>query len=326
MTVEHIPYKFIRPNPIWEYRIDKEDPILTKSLNLKGILSPLILLQERNKFSILDGFKRHRFFKKNTTSKLPAILYSPENVRDGLLHSLLLNETNRSLSAVEKSNVIKIIQSFENGDFQINICKFLEIPPQKKFIQKYLSINAFPEKAKKYFHEFQFSLRQIERITPLSISSLLPWIQLAHELHLKAQEFVNLVEIIWDISINKKEPVDNLYKELNIGDLLKQESTTQQKSSYLKNYLHQKRYPILTSIQKNVTEQVNQIQKKSNLPIQVAWDKTLEQTGYWFTVYLENDYSITQLQNLLEPNELGDDLKKLFNIIMHSLERSNETP
>ena len=319
MNIQHIICKSIQPDPKWKYRSDKEDSILIKSLKLKGALSPLVLLQDKNHFVILDGFKRFQILKDNSASKVPAFLYSASDAKDGFLHGLLLNETRYPLSTIEKSNVMKIIQTFsDDEDFQGHVYNFLDIPAKRQFIKKYLSINAFPEEAKKYFHKFQFSLRQIERITPVSISSLLPWIQLAHELHLKAQEFVNLVEIICDISITKNEPVDILYKKLKINDLLKQESNPQQKSSNLKGYLHQKRYPMLTSIQKEITGQVNQIQKKSNLPIQVGWDKTLEQTGYWFTIFLENDDSIAQLKNLLEANELGDDLKKLFKIIMHS--------
>jgi hypothetical protein len=326
MNIQHILCKSIQPDPKWKYRFDKEDSILSKSLKLKGALSPLVLLQDKNHFVVLDGFKRFQILKDNSASKVPAVLYSVSDAKDGFLHGLLLNETRYPLSTIEKSNVVKIMQTFSDDEgFQSHVYNFLDIPTKGQFIKKYLSINAFPEEAKKYFHKFQFSLRQIERITPISISSLLPWIQLAHELHLKSQEFVNLIEIICDISINKNEPIDKLYKELKINDILKQDSTPQQKSSNLKSYLHEKRYPMLTSIQKEVTDQVNQIQKKSNLPIQVGWDKTLEQTGYWFTIYLESDDSIAQLQNLLESNELGDDLKKLFKIIMHSLKRSNET-
>lgn len=326
MTIQHIMYKSIRPDSKWKYRFDAEDGILSKSLKLIGILSPFVLLQEKNEFVILDGFKRYRFLRNNANTKVPAFLYSAQQAKEGFLHSLVLNETRRSLSIIEKSNVVKIILSSDDEDFQAKVCDFLAIPAKRQFIQKYLTINGFPKEAKHYFHEYQFSLRQIERIMPISSQSLLCWITLAKELRIKAQEFVQLVEVIWDISIKENISVDQLYQKLKIDELLKLNSPAQQKTIDLKNLLHQKRYPMLNSIQEKMTNQFEHIRRKTTLPMKVSWDKTLEQSGYWLDIYLEHQDSIDQLQTFFETPELRDDLKKLFKIIMHSLEDSDETP
>jgi hypothetical protein len=326
MTIQHILYKSIRPNPKWKYRFDTEDPILTKSLKLKGVLSPLVLLQDKNDFVILDGFKRFQILKDNSAFKVPAILYPAPDAKEGFLHGLLLNETRYPLSTIEKSNVVKIIQSFsDDEDFQNRIYNFLDIPYKRQFTQRYLAINAFPESAKHYFHESQFSLRQIERIAPVSIPSILPWIELARGLLMKAQEFVQLIEAIWDISIKENTAVDQLYHKFNIHEFLKPKSTAQQKSAILKALLHQRRYPMLNSIQEKMIKRSKDIHKKSRLPIQISWDKTLEQSGYWLNIYLEHQNSIDQLQHFFESPELRNDLKKLFGIIMHSPEDFNET-
>lgn len=325
MTIQHILYKSIRPDTKWKYRLDEVDSTLTKSLKLIGVLSPLVLLQDKNEFVILDGFKRHRFLKDSAALKVPAFLYSSQQAKEGLLHSLALNETRRPLSVIEKSNVINIIQAIGDEDFQNKVCDFLDIPPKKQFVQKYLTINAFPDRAKHYFHGYQFSLRQIERIMPVSIQSLLSWIKLAQELNIKAQEFVQLVETVWDISIKENIAVDQLYHTLKIDELIMLRSTAQQKSTDLKNLLHQKRYPMLNSIHEKMTKQFDYIQKKSRLPMKVSWDRTLEQSGYWLNIYLEHKDSIDQLQNVLESPSLRDDLRELFKIIMHSLEDSDET-
>lgn len=326
MTIQHILYKSIRPDAKWKYRFDEEDPILTKSLKLKGILSPLVLLQDKNDFVILDGFKRFQILKDNSASKVPAILYPVSEAREGFLHGLLLNETRYPLSTIEKSNVVKIIRSFgDDEDFQSRIYNFLDIPYKRQFTEKYLAINAFPEIAKRYFHEAQFSLRQIERIAPVSIPSLLGWMELARELRMKAQEFVQLVEAIWDISIKENIAVDQLYHKFNMDEFMNSTSTTQQKSIKMKEFLYKKHYPMLNSIQEKMIKKSKAIHKKSRLPIQISWDKTLEHSGYWLNIYLEHQNSIDQLQHFFESPELGDDLKKLFEIIMHSPEDSNET-
>lgn len=333
MTIQHVLYKSIHLDPKWKYRIESEDPILIKSLKLKGVLSPLVLLQDKNNFVILDGFKRHRFFTEihrseggNSATKVPAFLYSNQEAKEGFLHSLVLNVTRRSLSAIEKSNVVKVIHSHKNDeDFQSQVYDFLDIPPKRPFIQKYLNISAFPEEAKQYFHEFQFSLRQIERIMPGSIQALRHWIHLAQELNIKAQEFVNLVEVIRDISIKGNIPVDALYKKLNIEEIRTGSMTKQQKVASLKKFLDEKRYPMLKHIHKKVTEQIDLIRGKSELPLRVLWDKTLEQSGYELSIPLENENSIDQLQTFLQSPELMNNLKELFPIIINSLEDFDET-
>ncbi len=172
MKVQHILYEFIEAEPIWEYRLDIRDSHLLKSLEIKGVLSPFILVQQKNKFCLIDGFKRYRFFNNRTVSTIPAMLYSEENVEDAFFHGIILNETQRPLSVIEKSHVIKILHQFEKEEYRSKIYDFLGIPNKKRFIQKYLHINKLPHYSKKYFHEFQFGLRQIERILPSSISSL----------------------------------------------------------------------------------------------------------------------------------------------------------
>jgi hypothetical protein len=326
MTIEHIPCKAIRPDPKWKYHLDGEDSILTKSLKLTGVLSPLVLLQNTDEYLVLDGFRRYRFLRDQSVREIPAFLYSMHHAQDGLLHSLVLNETNSALTTIEKSNVVRIIQSFNDDEgFQNKVYNFLNIPPKRQFIRRYLTISAFPDSAKHYFHEFQFSMRQIERIMPVSIQSLVNWIELAQELHIKAQEFVRLVETIWDISIRDDIPVDHLYDRFKICDLLRQNATAQQKSANLKDILNQKRYPILNSIERRMTLQFDRIRMNSPLPMKVSWDKTLEQSGYWLEIYLEHYDSVDQLQSFFESPEWRNDLKKPFKLMMHSPEDSNET-
>ena len=325
MNIQNILYKSIQASEKWKYRVDGNDDILKKSLKVRGILSPLVILQEKNQFLLLDGFKRYHYIKDKSDTKIPAYLYSKEQVKDAFLHSLLLNETNRPLSTIEKSNVIKLIQIFNDEDFRNKVYNFLDIPAKQQFIQKYLTINSFNETVKKYFHNFQFSLRQIERISPLAIDALLPWIELAQYLNLKAQEFITMVETIWDISINEKIPINDLYNKLHIKDQLNTQLTIQQKTYHLKNFLNQERYPLLNAIRKKMSEQINKIQKENNIPIQISWDKSLEQSGLWFKTYLEHEKSLDELIRVFNSPETKTKLINLFKILMHSLEDSNET-
>lgn len=325
MNIQNILCKSIHPAKKWKYRVDTYNDILKKSLEIKGVLSPLVVLQGKNEFLLLDGFKRYHYLKNKSNKKIPAYLYSKDQAKDGFLHSLLLNETHRPLSTIEKSNVVKLIQIFDDENFKNKVYDFLEIPSKQQFVQKLLTINSYNETAKKYFHDFHFSLRQIDRISPLPIDMLTPWIELAQHLNFKAQEFITIVETIWDISINEKIPIDKLYHKLRIKDQLNTGLTTQQKSAHLKTFLHQTRYPMLSKIQEKVTKQAESIQKKSKFPVRISWDKNLEQSGYWLNIYLDNEDSLHNLKELFESPKSNNDLRKLFKIFIKSLENSDET-
>jgi len=326
MKVQHILFEFIEAEPIWEYRLDIRDTHLLKSLEIKGVLSPFILVQQKNKFCLIDGFKRYRFFRNRTVSTIPAMLYSEENVEDAFFHGIILNETQRPLSVIEKSQVAKILHQFEKEEYRDKIYDFLGIPNKKRFTQKYLHINKLPHYAKKYFHEFQFSLRQIERILPSSISKLKEWIKLSYSLRLKAQEFVNLVEILSDISLRENVSVDILYHEFKISEFLDTDWTIQQKASHLKRHLHQIRYPLLSRIHKNVEEHITKLKKATTLPMEIHWDKTLERPGYSLLFYLEHKEKIKELQELILNRRFEKDLEKLFKILINSLEEIDEAP
>jgi hypothetical protein len=324
MKIQHIPYEFIKADPRWEYRRGTNNIQLSKSLKIKGVLSPFIMVQQENRICLVDGFKRYRLISHYKVSTVPAMLYAQDQAEDGFFHGLILNSCQRPLNIIEKSAVVKIVNQFGFEEFQRKIYDYLDIPNSRRFIQKYIEINQLPEPAKEYFHEFQFSFRQLERVLAVSISQLLPWINAAKQIRIKAQDFVSLVEILSDISLRENIAVDKLFSILKIEELINSDWTPQQKSANLKKYLHQKRYPMLHQIQKNIEEHVSSIQKSCTLPLEVIWDKSLERPGFWIKIHLMDSGKIEDLQLLAQQHQFTINLNKLFNIMFELSEEPYE--
>ncbi|MFQ5583690.1 MAG: hypothetical protein ACE5GL_04580, partial [Calditrichia bacterium] len=67
------------------------------------------------------------------------------------------------------------------------------------------------------------------------------------------------------------------------------------------------------------------LKHRSPLPLEILWDKTLERPGYSVMLYLEQEEKLKELHNLTENPFFLQDLKKLFKILLNSLEEANET-
>jgi len=325
VKIQHIPYEFIKADPRWEYRRGADDHSLPRSLKIKGVLSPFIMVQQENRFCLVDGFKRHRLISKDKVSTVPAWLYAQDKVEEGFFHGLILNSSQRPLNIIEKSSVVRIVNQVGSEDFQRKIYDYLDMPNNPRFIHKYLEIDQLPEFAKEYFHQFQFSFRQLERVLPVSFSQLQPWINAAKQIRIKAQDFVSLVEILSDISLRENIGINTLFNVLEIEELINKNWTQQQKSACLKKHLHQKRFPMLHRIQKNMEEHVRSIQKSSSIPLEFMWDKSLESPGFWLKIHLMDERKIEELQSLVQQHQFIADLKKLFDLIFDLSEEPHET-
>ncbi len=314
---ETVPRSTVVRDSRWRYRYAAlDDDRLRRSIHRSGILTPVLLLRRgAHTYAIVDGFRRLEYLQETPFSHVPARIFEPDSLDEAFWWGLQINASVRPLTVVEKAQVVQIAHTDLSSDTITRILDFLEIPCRGSILQTYREIAGFPEEFKQYLHQYHFSLRQIERLRALKVEALHPWIILARRLRLKAQEFLTLIEWVGDIAVREDLSLDQCYERLEINKILKPEWTVQQKVSFLKQLLYQRRYPVLTTIRSRVTKAVQEVRQHSPLPIDIDWDFNLETPGFGVRFYLEKEDQVYTLQSLIKNPAFTKKLIQLFKLV-----------
>ena len=317
MVLKNIPLSRIVADTTYRYRLHEASPALRRAIQQRGVRQPLVGFQTATGIQLTDGFLRWELAQAFQWTEVPVTVHP--DAASAFVESVYVNHSQSPLSVVEKALVVAIGKKIlDSAAFQ-EVIQFLEIPTERQ-VKLLLEIATYPEVARLYFHEQQFSLKQIERLRSVKVENLLPWIELARDLRMKAPEFQQVIEMVWDISVREECSIETCFHRLQIEQFLKPEWTVQQKVQRLKQYLFEHRYPLLHTLRKKLEQQATHLQKISPLPLRIQWDKNLEDMGIWLQFYLEDWDKLNVLAKLLKNPEFAKSLKQYFEIFTQTKE------
>ncbi len=309
LAIQDVALQEINGDTRLSYRMHALSPELKRSIETYGVFQPLLVVRTSEGYLIADGFLRYEIAHRLGKETLPVKIFPSQG--EAFLASVGVNHSHHPLSVVEKSQALAVGQTLlTNAQFQ-TLCQFLEIPTAR-IRALYLEIARYPEEARQYFHEQQFSLKQIERLRSLKIPNLMPWISLARQLRIKAPEFQQIIEMVWDIAVREECSIEECYSQLQIDTFLEESWTVQQKVQRLKQFLFDRRYPLLTTLRKRIEQQTQRLQRLSALPIRVQWDRNMEDLGIWLQIYLKDANTLKTLEEMLKNSEFQKAIKQLF--------------
>ncbi len=298
--METLPIADIVINPTLRYRLHTASPQLQRSIEQIGILVPLLVARSTEGWVLVDGHVRLEVARNIPLEAVP-VKVAPD-IPGGLIQSVWQNHAQQPLSVVEKARVLFLLESMVTEDELQELYEFLEVPTRRMQL-RLREIAGYPITVQQYFHEQQFSLKQIERLRSLSVEKLLPWIELASQLRIKAPEFQQIIEMVWDIAVRENCSIEACYQQLGIARILKGNWTIQQKVQRLKQHLMHQRFPLLTRLRKLLEERSQQLQRLSSLPMRVQWDRNLEELGVWIQFFVEDVQDIKKLEELAKNPE-----------------------
>ncbi len=298
--METLPIADIVINPTFRYRLHTASPQLQRSIEQIGILVPLLVARSTEGWVLVDGHVRLEVARNIPLETVP-VKAAPDIPR-GLIQSVWQNHAQHPLSVVEKARVLVLLESMVTEDELQELYQFLEVPTRRMQL-RLREIAGYPLTVQQYFHEQQFSLKQIERLRSLTVEKLLPWIELASLLRIKAPEFQQIIEMVWDIAVRENCSIEACYQQLGIARILKGNWTIQQKVQRLKQHLMTQRFPLLTRLRKLLEERSQQLQQLSSLPMRVQWDRNLEELGVWIQFFVEDVQDIKKLEELAKNPE-----------------------
>jgi len=314
MKYIQIDIKEIIVNKKYSYHVDLDVPVLIQSVKSVGIVQPLWCIPGK-KFLIIDGHRRYIAAKQACLKQLPIFSFEPVELEEIFLKALHTHLTTQGLSIVEKLKALKIaLDSFtENALEEVkNLLGFNHIPGVE-FLAK--TIHQLPDWMITYFHGIEVSLRMLSRLLKYSFDEYQPWFHLATNLHFKGPELMTLLEQVRDIGLRDQISAKDLFIKLEMDQLLKSPFTPQQKSQKVKNIVKSFRMPVYHHIEKRLQNISQNVKKQIPGPIQISWDKSLENPGIMLTLFISHPKDYPTFVDSLNQPEIHKKIEEMLQTI-----------
>ncbi|RMG62578.1 MAG: hypothetical protein D6715_12120 [Calditrichaeota bacterium] len=312
MTIRRLSLDQLQPLQELYYHMAGNDADLEAQLDAVGIVQPLIGVHTADGVGLLDGFRRYEWLARQEPRKVLVQVFPKGQMGRAFVSALSVNHWTRPLSIVEKARALRLARAHLGDEVGEEAARLLEVPPVRKIRQLLAWIDQLPAPARRWLHSARCSVRQVERLRAVKILESPCWLEAAESLNLKAQEFVNLAEQLWEIALRDGSSLDQLYQKLGVDALLGDRRTVQQKQQTLKQRIEETRFPLLKAIQQNVQQQLQQLPRPTGQTIRFTWDPTLERTGVGLQTWIASEADLERLQKLLGDWKFRSSLKQVL--------------
>jgi len=187
--IEISPYQ-----PRIEYNKEKIEE-LAKSIKENGLIQPITVKKNNNKYQIIAGHRRYLAFKKLNKESIPAIVRNEQDNEE--IITLTENLIRENLNPIEIAISLETILEKEIAKNQSELAKILGI--NESTVSRYLKLLKLPEKIKQYIKERKYT-------------DLLVLNKLAS---LHSTEALEIFEQIIESNLNRKESIELINKYKN---------------------------------------------------------------------------------------------------------------
>jgi len=183
------------PNqPRIEYDNKKIDE-LANSIKENGLIQPIIIKRNENKYQIIAGHRRYLAFRKLNKESIPAIIKN--NINNEEIITLTENLIRENLNPLEIALSLENILDKKIVKTHSELAKILGI--NKSTVSRYLKLLKLPNKIKKFIKEKKYTdLLVLNKLSTLS-----------------SKEAVEIFEKIIKNSLNRKEAIELINKYKN---------------------------------------------------------------------------------------------------------------
>lgn len=187
--IEFSPYQ-----PRIEYNKEKIEE-LANSIKENGLIQPIIVKKNDNKYQIIAGHRRFLAFKKLNKESIPAIVKNEQSNEE--IITLTENLIRENLNPIEIAISLENILEKKIAKNQSELAKILGI--NESTVSRYLKLLKLPEKIKQYIKE--------KKYTDLLVLNKLA--------SLKPTEALEIFEQIIKNNLNRKESLELINKYKN---------------------------------------------------------------------------------------------------------------
>jgi len=238
---------------------------LMNSIKRFGIINPPLIVFEKaeDRAQVVSGYRRVLALKNLGEISVECIDLTNRGLSkvDLLMLSLSENLSTRKLNAVEKAMVLKRLSSFLPEKDVLSFMPELELPPDPFLLNIYIDIESQEYEIKISFAREEISIRTMEFATrKFDHESRNTIIKFMSKLKLSFNNQLQFVDIIKDITFNKKIEVGSILKDKGILEILQNEKMNRaQKGKAIMNILNEIRYPLLSKMRRKFSGTVSRL-------------------------------------------------------------------
>jgi hypothetical protein len=254
------------------------DPFLSQSFEVTGIVSPVTLFQEGKKiYHLIDGSERIGYARQKKLEAIDATVL-PETTAVTDIITLILCEKRREIesSTVNKIQFIRFALFAGAWESWVldSLCPSLGCKPSGTFLDDCERIAGLLKKVQRFCHEKKFSLKQVLNMTYIPEDILLQLMTWRPLLQLTASTLDEMATCLKDYLISQDLTLNDFLRDAEVQGLMNSSLNNRDRTERLRTYLSVKRFPVLSETNSRICETVRRI----GLPegVTLEWDRTLE--------------------------------------------------
>ena len=250
-----------------------ESPTVIASVATVGMVQPVVVsgCPCQGSYQIVAGFRRAYACREIGLETIHANIYpvDPENMQAAFCLALYENLAHRTFNDVEKSIILsKLTGQFgcSRDDVIQNYMPALQLAPNEKVLETYLHIVEFEEDLKRYIATHDVPMNMIELLENLSPEDCRVVFTLISTLKLGVNKVKDLLTNLEEIALRDSCSLQAILDDPHVSEILSHERyTAPQKADQLRRYIREKRYPQLTTLEKDYHECLKQLHLSNGL-------------------------------------------------------------
>ncbi len=312
--IEEIELKKIDINDNY-YKITTNDEIdeISRSIHEIGIINPPVLVQDKQKFIIVSGFRRIQAAVKNNFSHIQAktIPYPKKSIECAKI-AISDNSFQRKLNLIEQASAIKLLTFFAATPKEIaDIASKLNLPGNISIIEKLAIISRSDKIIQDFILSDQLSMTTALLIEKLKEKHKIPIARFIQSLHVGLNIQRELFILLTEISFRENIDLLELLTEKFITDCLNDDNPEpKQKAVQIRKLLRIRRFPELSKAESNFFNCMKKL--KLDPSIKLNPPKDFESTTYSFNLFFNSYEELLECQRKLDTVIENPVMKKII--------------
>ncbi|MDF1591237.1 MAG: ParB N-terminal domain-containing protein [Desulfobacterales bacterium] len=241
------------------FRITTEGHIveLAESLKLLGLIHPPLLMGKGEIFTVLSGFRRIQAGQYLGWPTLPARIADPETEKLAYAQFAIAdNAQQRQLNLIEASRSLNLLSGFYHEPEKLaKAAASLALPGNLAVIKKIQKLCRLPQFVQELIVAGVISLSMALDLEKISQEACTAFAGIFNELRLSLAKQREIFTLVKEIALREEKDYMAILSETEIGRILTDENDNHaQKTSKVRFYLKQRRFPALVEAENKFAE------------------------------------------------------------------------